>query len=675
MEAAAYYDLTRLSGVSVSPSGARIAYLGTEADREEDQTRRSLFVVPSDASEDPHRLTRVSDAGQPQWSPDGRYLAFQATRDEDTELAVTDEEDEFESDEADDEPDEPTSQVWVFDMEWGGDARQVTQFEHGVDDFDWGPDGERIVVAATDPDADTEAYLEQVEEDGPIEVERLQHKRNGSGWTDEATTYLFVTDVESRETSRLDRANDRGYDVALQPAWGDGRIAYVSSAAANPDDTAVTDIYTIRPDGTGRETVTDGSLTVREPRWGPHGSRLAYIGRDPQNFYLPYELYVTDADRTDARSVSASIDRTLGYGGYRWLDGETILGVIGDEGWTRLCRFDVNGDEPERTFPAQSRLETIQRGGTVDVGGGVIAACFSDAETGTDIYAFDVSDLDDSDDPRRRVTSVNEELLSEVEQSTCFRLEYESSDGESIEAIVYAPSSFDVDDPEEHPLLLKIHGGPMSYDAPGWRFDEQYFVDQGYLILEVNYRGSTSYGSAFCEELRGAWNGQEVADLQAGVDEVVDRGWADPDRLFVTGFSQGGVNTGYLVTATDRFAAAAAEHGIYDLTASFGTDDSQVWLTADNGLPWENPDRYRDQSSITEIDEVETPTLVTCGEEDWRCPPSQSEQFYVSLRKAGVESKLVVYQNEHHNIGDPDRAIHRLEELSTWFDRYDPGTE
>jgi dipeptidyl aminopeptidase/acylaminoacyl peptidase len=675
MHAAAYYDLTRISGVAVSPSGERVAYLGTEADREADETRRSLFVVPCDGSADPHRLTRVADAGSPQWSPDGRYLGFQATRDEDTELAVTDEDDEFEPGEGEDESDEPVSQVWVFDMEWGGDARQVTQFEHGVDDFDWGPDGERIVVAAIDPDEEREAYLEQVDEDGPVEVERLQHKRNGSGWTDEATAYLFVADVESRETSRLDRATDRGYDISLQPSWGDDRIAYVSSEAEDPDDTAVRDIYTIRPDGTGQQCVTDGSLTVREPRWDPSGSRLAYLGRDPENFYVPHELYVTQTEQAEPRSVSASLDRTLGYGGYRWLDQDSLVGAIADEGWTRLCRFAADEDAPHRTFTVQSRLETLQRGGSLDVGGRRIAAAFSAPDAGTDIYAFDISDLAASDDPRRRLTTVNEELLSDSEEPTCFRLEYESTDGEDVEAIVYAPKSFDPDDSEGLPLLLKIHGGPMSYDAPRWQFDEQYFVAQGYLVLEVNYRGSTSYGAAFCEELRGHWNDKEVADLQAGVDEVVDRGWVDPDRLFVTGFSQGGVNTGYLVTATDRFAAAAAEHGIYDLTSSFGTDDSQVWLTADNGLPWENPERYRDQSSITDVGQVDTPTLVTCGDQDWRCPASQSEQFYVSLRKAGVEAKLVVYQNEHHNVGDPDRAIHRLEQLQAWFEKHDPATD
>jgi dipeptidyl aminopeptidase/acylaminoacyl peptidase len=215
----------------------------------------------------------------------------------------------------------------------------------------------------------------------------------------------------------------------------------------------------------------------------------------------------------------------------------------------------------------------------------------------------------------------------------------------------------------------------MSYDEPSFGFQDAYFTSRGYVVLKVNYRGSTSYGRDFCEALKGKWGTKDVADLQAGVDELIERGWADPDRLFPTGFSQGGVNTAYLVTRDDRWAAAAAEHGIYDYRAGFSSDDSPVWWESDYGLPWENPEAYEEHSSIGDVGNVETPLLVTAGEQDWRCPPSQAEQLYVSVRKQGVDAKLVVYQDEHHNVCDPDRAIHRLEELDGWFARYDPGRE
>ena len=143
----------------------------------------------------------------------------------------------------------------------------------------------------------------------------------------------------------------------------------------------------------------------------------------------------------------------------------------------------------------------------------------------------------------------------------------------------------------------------------------------------------------------------------------------------MTGFSYGGITSAHVVTRDDRFAAAAPEHGIYDFYSNFGTDDNHLWHADEFGLPWENAETYRDISSITDVGEVETPLLVTAGEEDWRCPPTQAEQLYVSVRKQGVPAKLIVYQDEHHNVGDPERAIYRLEALLDWFERHDPTTE
>ncbi len=733
--AAAFVDLTRVTDVAVSPDGDRVAFCTREYDPDEDDTVDSVWVVPADGTRDPYRLSRASDAGDPVWSPDGSRLGFVAAREPDPELRVgrgddteTDDDvdagddtedgrdgnggdDEGNDDEGgddeggDDEGNdaEPKPQVWAFDLERGGDARQVTDREEGVDGFDWSPEGDLIVVAARDPTDDERAYLEQRREDGPIEIERLQHKFDGRGYLDEVTSYLFVVDVETREERRLDDANDGGYGAlgGLEPAWGPGdRIAFVANHTDWPDDNYVRDVYTIDPDGDDRRRVTDGALAVRSVTWSPDGERLAFSARPHDNWYVPAEVYVADvgpgadadgqAHHGAYRSVSRELDRTLAWDGEpRWLDDETLVALIGDGGWTRLVRLHVDGD-PERIFDAQDRLETL---GDLDHGGGTIAVTTSRPSDGTDVYALDAAALDvadlegedpddpageggpTDDDPRTRLSALNGDLLEAYPMPGCERVTVESADGTEIEVIVAHPAEFDPDDPDERGLILDIHGGPMSYDAPGFRFQDAFFTSRGYVVARVNYRGSTSYGRAFCEVLRGAWGTVDVEDLQAAVDALVERGWADPDRLFPTGFSQGGVNTAYLVTRDDRWAAAAAEHGVYDLRSDFGTGDAHNWYEADFGLPWENPDAYDAHSSITDVGGVETPLLVTAGEQDWRCPPSQAEQLYVSVRKQGVDARLVIYPGEHHDVGDPDRAVHRLEELDAWFARYDPARE
>ena len=681
----AFYEYTAVVAIATSPDGERVAFVATESEEAEDERRRSVFVAPTDGSEEPHRLTRASDAGSPAWSPDGSKLAITAAREQDVELAVEPPEDAEAEDENGDGgeggngggDDGPEDQVWVFDLVRGGDARQITDRSEGVTGFDWGPDGERIVVAAPDPTDEEAAYRDRVD-DGPIEIERLQHKVNGSGWTDTVTSYLFVVDVESREETRLDRANDgeMGSRRPLAPAWSpDGdRIAFTAYLGENPDDTMALDLYTIRPDGTGRERLTDAERRLQAPTWSPDGERIAFVGGDPTNWYIPTEVFVADAESGEDHSVSASLDRTVAWGGGpEWIDDDTLVAVLADEGNSSPVRLDADGDDPAWLAPWQGDDRAIR---ALDPSAdGERAALVVSDPAAADVYALDIDAFDATDDPLDRVTTANEGLLDEDQVPGFERVTWENGDGIEIEGLVYLPSGFDSDDPDPHPVVASVHGGPMSYDAPAFGFDFPYWTSRGYVVLRTNYRGSTSYGREFSERLRGTRGEKEVDDVVSGVDHLVDRGWVDDSRAFLTGFSYGGITTAATVTSTDRFAAAAAEHGVYDFHAAFGTDDNHNWHEDEFGLPWENPETYREISSLTDVGDVDTPLLVTAGEHDWRCPPTQAEQLHVSVKKQGVDSKLVIYRDEHHDIDDPDRAIHRIEELAAWFDDHDPATE
>jgi dipeptidyl aminopeptidase/acylaminoacyl peptidase len=524
--AEAFYDRTRVTDVAVSSDGDRVAFCTREYDPDEEEAVDSLWVVPADGSRDPHRLSRASDAGDPRWSPDGSRLAFLAAREADADLRVgrnANGEEASETGEggADEDgegaangDDGPKTQVWAFEMERGGDARQVTDREEGVSGFDWSPDGERVVVAARDPTDDEREYLEQRREDGPIEVERLQHKFDGRGYLDEVTSYLFVVDYSTREERRLDDANDGGYGAGrgLEPAWGPSdRIAFTANHTDWPDDNYVRDVYTIDPDGTDRRQVTDGEFAAHHPRWSPDGERLAFLARPPENLYVPTEVYVTDRERRGYESASAALDRTVAWGGGpRWLDEGTLVALFGDGGWSRPVRLSADG-APERVFAVQNRTETL---GELDVGGDTVAVATSRPGEGTDVDAFEVEELDAADeDPRVRLTDLEADLVEAHPMPGCERIAFDSADGTEIEALVYHPDDFDPAVPDPRGLVLEIHGGPMAYDEPGFRFLDAFFASRGYLVCRVNYRGSTSYGRAFCEVLRGAWGTVEVDDL------------------------------------------------------------------------------------------------------------------------------------------------------------------
>ncbi|WP_049972131.1 S9 family peptidase [Haladaptatus cibarius] len=678
-ETSDFYDLTLVADLALSPSGDRLAFVASEFDRDEDDRRTSLFVVSTDGSDSPYRLSRASDAGSPKWSPDGSKLAFLAARDEDAALSVqndTGNSDEEEGDEAGDEnaadDDDPKSQVWVFDLARGGDARQVTTRDEGVREFDWGPKSERIVISARDPTEEQAEYLAERRDGGPVEISRLQHRFDGKGFLDDVTTYLFIVDVATREERRLDDAYGGGAHEpgsGLQPAWGQERIAFLSNRTERPDDSSAVDVYTIDPAGANLRQITDTDLLASAPRWSPDDSQLAFVASDAINWHIPTQVFVADVETHEYRSITESLDRTVARANrVRWLDSDTLLAPIGDEGSNRLVRCFADGSDPEFTLESQRDYQTVQ---TFDHVGGTVALLSTEPDTVGDLYAMDADDLE-SGEPER-LTTLNESFEGSHAMPGCRRVVYENESGDSIEGIVYFPADFDPEESDPHPLIVSIHGGPISYDAPEFKFDYAYWTDKGYVVLRPNYRGSSSYGREFSEVLRGEWGSCEVDDVTSGVEHLVERGWVDDDRTFVTGFSYGGITTGYLVTSTNRFAGAAAEHGIYDLRSCYGTDDAHKWWDNDFGLPWENPETYDSASSITDVGNVETPLLVTAGGDDWRCPPSQSEQLYISVKKQGVPAKLVVYPDEHHNIGDPDRAIHRLEQLTEWFETHDPG--
>ncbi|MFC6786232.1 S9 family peptidase [Halobaculum halobium] len=696
----AFYDLTQVGEVAVSPTGDRVAFTTTEYDDDADEPVGSLFVAPADGGREPHRLTRVSGASAPAWSPDGDRLAFLAARDEDAERRVgRDDEADGEQDADEEEApgandgtddEEPTQQVWAFDLALGGDATQLTDLEEGAEEFDWGPNGERLVVAARDPTEAETAYLDGRKEGEPIETERLQHKLDGVGYTDTVRTYLHVVDADTGEAERLDDAHGGGayQDLSgLQPDWGaNDRIAFTSCREEHPDDTLVRDVFTIAPDGTGLRKLTDGDLSANAPTWSPDGDRLAFLGGDPENWCIPTQVFLYEDG--EYASLTADLDRTVARGGAPvWADEETVYCLFGDEARTRLMRVDAGSDAveaaaadghaAERVFEAQGDDRAIA-GFDLSADAERAGLVFSHPSDGQDVYAVDAADLDADEESEAesltRLSAVNADLTDEYAMPEARRIEWES-DGETISGVVYHDPDVDLAD-GDHPLVVAIHGGPISYDEPVFSFDHAALTSRGYVVLRPNYRGGSSYGREFAEALKGQWGTHEVTDIANGVADVVDCGWVDDERVFGYGFSYGGIAQGFLVTQEpDLFTAAAPEHGIYDLRSAYGTDDSHIWMENEYGLPWENPEGIDASSSITDVGALETPLLVTAGAEDWRCPPSQSEQLYVAARKQGVDARLVVYEDEHHNIGTPDRAIHRLEELTAWYERHDPAVD
>jgi dipeptidyl aminopeptidase/acylaminoacyl peptidase len=283
----------------------------------------------------------------------------------------------------------------------------------------------------------------------------------------------------------------------------------------------------------------------------------------------------------------------------------------------------------------------------------------------------------------RRLTRVNGDYLDTHRVGEPEEVRFES-DGHEIQGWVLTPSGYDgaggTDDgsarDDRYPLVVEVHGGPHAmWTTAGTVWHEfRALAGAGYVVFWCNPRGSTGYGAAFAEAIERDWGAVTATDVLNGLDRVLD-GWAvDPDETYLTGGSFGGFMTGWLVGHTDRFRATAAQRGVYDFASFYGSTDAFKLIEGDvDTRPWESPGFLHEQSPVAGVESVDTPTLVFHAENDYRVPINNAETFYLFLRKQGVDTRLVRYPREGHELsrsGEPGHVVDRLERIRRWFDGY-----
>jgi dipeptidyl aminopeptidase/acylaminoacyl peptidase len=637
------YLLRDVSDAVISPDGAWVAYTVRRADAGRDKQDKDVWMTSWDGTRSVRLTHRPEKEHTPRFSPDGRWLAFLSSRD-------------YEED---------TEQVWLLSRD-GGEAERITDFKGGVEDYAWSPDGARLAVIASDPDPDAAKKEGEPQTPRPIVITRHQFKQDYTGYLTDLRQHLYVFDLKTRKAEIL---TPGPYDEYL-PSWSpDGtRIAFVSKRGDDPDRHDNYDIYVIeaKPGTTARPLTTHPDADAdpswgSPPEWSPDGRSIVYLQGAPQKliYYGVYQLAVIPAAGGTPRLLAPGLDRNVGRPRFT-ADGTAIHFLLEDDGAVHLARIPAGGGRIDRLTGADRVVYDF------DVAGNGRTALL----TGTPLEPLEVHALE-AKGPRA-LSRQNQDLLAQVRLSPYETVSVKSKDGTVINGFVVRPP--DAAAGKRHPAILDIHGGPVGQFQKEFYFDWQYYAARGYVVVGMNPRGSSGRGQSFQTAIYAEWGRKDAQDVLAGIDHAVAGGIADPERLFVGGWSYGGMLTNYVIAQDPRFRAAVSGAGISNILAGYGTDQYIREYEHELGTPWRDFDAYLKVSfPFLHADRIVTPTLFLCGEKDFNVPLLNSEQMYQALRSLGRDTMLVIYPGEYHGIRTPSYEKDRLARWIGWYDKHADG--
>ena len=651
------FQLEFASEPQISPDGLHIVYERNSMNIMEDRRRTGLWMVDADGSN--HRKLTSSSVSEssPRWSPDGSMLAYLSKE-------------------------EGKSQIFLRWMDTGQTA-VLTQVLDSPRQITWSPDGQHIAFSTLVPEPEpTLAKLPAKPKgakwaDPPKLIERLRNRADGTGYLPHGFNHLFVVPV-SGGTARQVTTGEFHHRSA--PSWTPDKKTLVFSANRNEDwehEFRNSEIYSVSLESGEIRALTDRNGPDQSPVVSPDGNTIAYLGYDDEiRTYQTTELYIMNIDGTGKRRLTESLDRSAsspawssdGRGLFFQYDseGNTKIAHVTLDGEVRVLAHDVGGTSYGRPYG----------GGSFSVGSvadnGAFAFTLTRPERPGDVALGTLSGSS-----IEHLTALNDDLLAHKTLGAVEEIWFDSSfDGRKIQGWIVKPPDFDPQ--SKYPLILEIHGGPISNYGDRFSAEIQLYATAGYVVLYTNPRGSTSYGGAFGDLLYHNYPGEDYDDVISGVDAVIAKGYIDERNLFVTGGSAGGILTAWIVGKTNRFTAAVAAKPVINWYSKV--------LVADNyynyhnyrypGFPWENPEAYMKFSPISLVGNVETPTLLLTGDADLRTPLSESEQFFHALLLRRVKTALVRIPGASHNIvARPSQLIAKVANVIAWFERYRVGGE
>ncbi|MCC3859621.1 S9 family peptidase [Pseudemcibacter aquimaris] len=641
------FEIEYANDPQFTADGESIIYVRTFMDVMKDRKRSNLWIVDTDG--DNHRpLTMgLNNNSNPRISPDGTMLAYTSNE-------------------------SGKSQIMVRFMDTGK-THQVAQLQNGASRLSWSPDSSMIAFSAhVDGKPKSYASLPKAPKGAEwakpaIYIDELQFRRDGSGYVKPGNSHIFVVPALGGTPHQVTSGE---FNHSSDIAWAqDGETLYFSANRHDnhKSETRDSEIYSVNIASGEIAQMTGRFGPDSNPKISPDGRRIAYVGYDDNRMgYHNSHVYVMDVDGTNIRDLTPEFDRSVGT--FHWVN-NAIYFQYTDKGINKISRVNMSGDIYDVTEGVSgTSFGRPYAGGTFNVSkNGEIAMTYATA-----LDQANIGHVDRRGGDVTQITDINADLLNHRKLGRVEEVWYKSShDGLDIQGWLVYPTDFDAS--KKYPLILEIHGGPFAAYGPHFAAELQLMANKGYMVLYTNPRGSTSYGYDFANEIHHNYPSNDYDDLISGVDHVISMGNVDPDKLYVTGGSGGGVLSSWIIGKTDRFKAAVVAKPVinwtsFTLYSDMSLSSAKYWFGA---MPWDDQEQYWRRSPLSLVGNVSTPTMLLTGEADLRTPMPESEQYYQALKMREVEASLVRIPGAFHGItARPSNLITKIQHVVKWFDEH-----
>lgn len=643
------FELQWVDNPQISPDGNHVVFSRRGFNKMTDRRTSSLWIINSDGSGHRKLTSRTGGEGSAIWSPSGDRIAFTSSEEG------------------------HGSEIFIYWLESGVTAR-ITQLENSPGGLAWSPDGQHL------------AFTMKVEESNPVLVKspkkpkgaewapaprvttRLNYEQDGSGYISPGYRHIFVAPADGGAVQQLTHGDfDHG-----SPVWSPEGDRIYFSANRNEDHEKVagyrnSEVYSVELNNRTITALTDRFGPDSGPAISPDGETIAYLGYDDKiQTYQVRHIYLMNADGSNKRMVETGLDRSPSSLTWK-ANGRGLYFMYDDEGITKLAETDLRGNV--NVLAENLGGTAIGRpygGGSYSVSdNGDIAMNLTSPEHPAEL-AVKRNNRD-----TQLITSLNEALLGNRTLGRVEDYRYTSSvDGIDLQGWLIYPPNYD--ESRSYPLLVEIHGGPISNYGPRFTPELQLMASAGYVVFYPNMRGSTSYGEEFGNLLYHDYPGDDYHDVMDGVDGLIEQGITSEDSLFVTGGSAGGILTAWIIGKNNRFESAAVVKPVMNWISKTLVADNYYGYAEYRlpGQPWEEFETYWKYSPISLVGNIETPTLVMVGTADMRTPLSEAKQLYGALKIREIETALVEIPGSWHFIANrPSQLITKIEHILAWFEK------